>query len=34
MDDLDWPGAVKDIAESVKWLKETGSSKVHILYTP
>ena len=28
MESLDWPGAVKDIAESVKWLKETGSPKV------
>ena len=28
MESLDWPGAVKDISESVKWLKENGSPKV------
>lgn len=30
MDDLDWQGAVKDIAASVKWLKENGSKKVGV----
>lgn len=30
MSNLDWPGAVSDIAESVKWLKENGSSKVGV----
>eukprot|EP00250_Pteridium_aquilinum_P000179 c10202_g1_i1 orf=172-966(+) len=30
MDGLDWPGAVKDVAESVKWLKDNGSSKVGV----
>lgn len=25
---LDWPGAVKDIEASAKWLLENGSSKV------
>ncbi|KAL2649786.1 hypothetical protein R1flu_017914 [Riccia fluitans] len=28
MDGLDWPGAVKDVAASAKWLKENGSKKV------
>lgn len=28
MSDLDWQGAVKDIAASVKWLKANGSEKV------
>lgn len=30
MDGLDWQGAVKDIAASVKWLKENGSQKVGV----
>lgn len=30
MSNLDWPGAVKDVAASVKWLKENGSSKVGV----
>ncbi|MCO5592851.1 hypothetical protein L7F22_046855 [Adiantum nelumboides] len=30
MDDLDWSNAVKDVAESVKWLKENGSPKVGV----
>lgn len=28
--ELDWPGAVKDIAASAKWLKEHGSPKVGV----
>ena len=28
MEGLDWQGAIKDIQASVKWLKESGSSKV------
>lgn len=28
MEGLDWPGAVADIAASVKWLKQHGSPKV------
>ncbi|KAE8773342.1 Protein usf [Hordeum vulgare] len=27
MEGLDWPGAIKDIQASVKWLKENGSPK-------
>ncbi|CAM6087649.1 unnamed protein product [Calypogeia fissa] len=30
MEGLDWQGAVKDIAASVKWLKENGSPKVGV----
>ncbi|KAL5975423.1 hypothetical protein ACLOJK_019745 [Asimina triloba] len=30
MDDLDWPGAVKDISASVNWLKANGSKKVGV----
>ncbi|XP_020238418.1 uncharacterized protein LOC109817550 [Cajanus cajan] len=30
MDGLDWPGAVKDIAASVNWLKANGSKKVGV----
>ncbi|XP_002983107.2 uncharacterized protein LOC9654293 [Selaginella moellendorffii] len=30
MESLDWPGAVKDVAASVKWLKEHGSKKVGV----
>ncbi|XP_071730020.1 uncharacterized protein [Rutidosis leptorrhynchoides] len=30
MDGLDWPGAVKDIQASVKWLKANGSHKVGV----
>ncbi|KAI5060316.1 hypothetical protein GOP47_0024736 [Adiantum capillus-veneris] len=30
MDGLDWSGAVKDVADSVNWLKQNGSSKVGV----
>ncbi|KAJ4975373.1 hypothetical protein NE237_000479 [Protea cynaroides] len=30
MEDLDWPGAVKDIRASVGWLKANGSQKVGV----
>ncbi|KAF3579170.1 hypothetical protein DY000_02029835 [Brassica cretica] len=30
MDGLDWPGAVKDISDSVNWLKANGSKKVGV----
>lgn len=30
MEGLDWPGAVKDIQASVKWLKANGSPKVGV----
>ncbi|KAE8792583.1 Protein usf [Hordeum vulgare] len=32
MEGLDWPGAIKDIQASVKWLKENGSPKVAFYY--
>lgn len=33
MDGLDWPGAVKDISDSVNWLKANGSKKVRECFT-
>lgn len=32
MEGLDWPGAVKDIQASVKWLKANGSPKVGLIF--
>ncbi|KAF2950536.1 hypothetical protein DAI22_01g194700 [Oryza sativa Japonica Group] len=32
MEGLDWPGAVKDIQASVKWLKANGSPKVGLVF--
>ncbi|KRY05761.1 Uncharacterized protein T12_9248, partial [Trichinella patagoniensis] len=31
LDELDWPGAIKDVAASVKWLKANGSPKVGVV---